>query len=69
MMLSMQSWKCLEQGLEAFTSLGDVVNQAVVHCNMGRLMRVCVQAQVKNDFDRQKHYYLRVGWLRIYTGQ
>ncbi|XP_051578046.1 erythroid differentiation-related factor 1-like isoform X1 [Myxocyprinus asiaticus] len=39
-----KSFSCFEKGMEDFQAISDLVNTALLLCNIGRLMRICAQA-------------------------
>lgn len=66
------SYSCFDQGVQAFESVGDITNQALLLSNIGQLMRICAQAHAmagtdgenKREFSPgERHYYTKVGIL------
>ncbi|XP_077992007.1 erythroid differentiation-related factor 1-like isoform X2 [Glandiceps talaboti] len=53
-----KSFGYFEGALKVFDAVNDTVNQALVNCNAGRLMRICAQAYNIGRFSQQeRHYY------------
>ncbi|XP_064600327.1 erythroid differentiation-related factor 1-like [Liolophura sinensis] len=62
------SYSCFDQGVQAFESVGDITNQALLLSNIGQLMRICAQAHAmaitdgenKREFCAgERHYYTK----------
>ncbi|KAK3590013.1 hypothetical protein CHS0354_041036 [Potamilus streckersoni] len=61
-----KSSNMIQQGIHTFEIAADVVNQALLHSNMGRLMRLCAQTftkinhrKEKPEFSNQERYYFQ----------
>ncbi|XP_077861781.1 erythroid differentiation-related factor 1-like, partial [Saccoglossus kowalevskii] len=53
-----KSYSCFDNAIQSFDAVHDSINQALVNCNAGRLMRICAQAYNIGRFSQQeRHYY------------
>ncbi|KAL3863890.1 hypothetical protein ACJMK2_005617 [Sinanodonta woodiana] len=61
-----KSSNMIQQGILTFERAADVVNQALLHCNMGRLMRLCAltitsisHCESNPEFSNQERHYFQ----------
>ncbi|XP_070539989.1 erythroid differentiation-related factor 1-like [Ptychodera flava] len=52
-----RSYGQFDKAMETFEATKDMLNLALVNCNLGRLMRICAQAYNTGKFSQQERHY------------